>query len=92
MMKASIEEIRSTFQRLKVIGNPEYPWRDRAMARIRWVTGDEKETKSLIANLNTAKLDISLLLNIFSVNIQLKIVRDLEARNEPMPEYLIQEL
>lgn len=92
MMRASIVEIRNTFERLKVIGNPQYPWVDRAMARFRWLTGDERDTKSLIVNLNTTKLDINLLLTIFSVNIQLKIVKDLEERNEPMPEYLIQEL
>ncbi|KEF55835.1 uncharacterized protein A1O9_08586 [Exophiala aquamarina CBS 119918] len=92
MLKASIQEIRSTFEILSVVGNHEYPWIERSLARFRWVTGDERDARLLIVNLNTTKLDITVLLTVFSVNIQLKIAKELEERKEPMPEYLIQEL
>jgi hypothetical protein len=65
---------------------------ERVMARVKWMIGDEQEIKALMVNLNATKLDINLLLTIFSVNIQLKIVEEMERQEQPMPKHLIQEL
>jgi hypothetical protein len=92
MMEASIVEIRNFSKKLKIIGNRRYSWMERVMARVKWMIGDEQEIKALMVNLNATKLDINLLLTIFSVNIQLKIVEEMERQEQPMPKHLIQEL
>ncbi|KAK5057572.1 hypothetical protein LTR84_011572 [Exophiala bonariae] len=92
VMEASIREIRPILRKLKPIGNRKYPWIKRTIAKINWVTGDEREIKNLMVNLNTTKLDVGLLFNMFSANIQLKILEELEKNGQQIPKYLVQEI
>ena len=92
MTKRSLREVRSVFRRIDIFGNDKYSTVQRLWARIQWLRGDEREMKELIASLNTAKLDIDVLVNLFSLNINLKIVAELRRIGQPITEYIVQEL
>lgn len=81
-----------SFGRIHHLGRPGSSLIERSKAKINWILRDEQCIRELILKLNAEKIDISLLINILSLNLNFMLSEEQRAKGQSPSQELLSQL